>query len=71
MPSRYQPNITATPTKLVQADGSAICGLFDGSVPELNFADLSQVQLLNHLLTIIKIIGKFVIPREHISKQKE
>lgn len=47
MPSRYQPNITATPTKLVQADGSAICGLFDGSVPELNFADFDYRTVLD------------------------
>lgn len=47
MPSRYQPNITKAPPQLIAADGNAIFGLFDGSVPQLNFADVDYRTVLD------------------------
>lgn len=47
MPSRYQPNLTPAPARLIQHDGDAVYGLFDGSVPRLNFTDFDYRTVLD------------------------
>lgn len=41
MTARYLPNVLATPTTLINRNGQAQFGLFENSVPTLNFADFA------------------------------
>lgn len=47
MPSRYQPNLTPAPSRLIQPDGNAVVGIFEASVPTLNFAEFDYRTVLD------------------------